>query len=107
MAGGVACIGASLPCRTRQCQAGMQWSGSKEMHMTKHIVLGVGQIGSRVARALVAQGEEVVVVKRSAGDPGIRGVEVKRGDLGDAAFAKSIGRGAAVVYQCTNPAYHR
>ena len=75
--------------------------------MAKHIVLGVGQIGSIVARTLRAQGEEVVVVRRRAGDVVIRGVEVQRGDLADGSFARSIGRGADVVYQCTNPAYHR
>lgn len=74
---------------------------------TKHVVLGVGQIGSRVARALVARGEEVVVVRRSARAVELAGVEVRRGDLGDPSFASSLGRDAAVVYQCTNPAYHR
>lgn len=74
---------------------------------TKHVVLGAGQIGSRVAAALVERGEHVVVVRRSARDAGIAGVEVRRGDLGHLAFARSIGRDAAVVYQCTNPAYHR
>lgn len=75
--------------------------------MGKHIVLGSGQIGSRVAAALAARGEEVLVVRRSARDVGIAGVGVRRGDLGDLAFARSLGRGADVVYQCTNPAYHQ
>lgn len=75
--------------------------------MGKHVVLGVGQIGSQVAAALAARGEEVVVVRRSAGDAGIPGVETRRGDLGDRSFAAGLGRDAEVVYQCTNPAYHR
>lgn len=75
--------------------------------MGKHVVLGAGQIGSMVARTLAERGEEVVLVRRSAAPSPVRGVEVVRGDLADAAFARGIGRGADVVYQCTNPAYHR
>jgi nucleoside-diphosphate-sugar epimerase len=75
--------------------------------MAKHIVLGVGQIGSQLANSLAAQGEEVVVVRRSAGEVAIPGVTVRRGDLADPAFARAVGRGADVIYQCTNPAYHR
>jgi nucleoside-diphosphate-sugar epimerase len=75
--------------------------------MAKHLVLGVGQIGSRIAAALVARGEEVVVVRRREGGAGIPGVIVRRGDLGDPAFAASLGQGVDVVYQCTNPQYHR
>jgi nucleoside-diphosphate-sugar epimerase len=75
--------------------------------MGKHVVLGAGQIGSMVARTLAERGEDVVLVRRSAAPSPVPGVEVVRGDLSDAAFARSVGRGADVVYQCTNPAYHR
>ena len=75
--------------------------------MGKHVVLGAGQIGSRVARTLAERGEEVVLVRRSAAPSPVRGVEVVRGDLSDPTFARHVGRGADVVYQCTNPAYHR
>jgi len=56
---------------------------------------------------LAGRGEEVVVVRRSQGKVEIPGVETRRGDLGDPAFARSLGLGASVVYQCTNPVYHR
>ena len=75
--------------------------------MGKHVVLGAGQIGTMVARTLRARGEEVVFVRRSAAPSPVSGVAVVRGDLSDANFARSVGRGADVVYQCTNPLYHR
>ena len=75
--------------------------------MRHHVILGAGQIGSKLARALVARGERVTVVRRGAGELHIPGVTLRRGDLSDPAFAVEVGKGATHVYQCTNPAYHR
>jgi nucleoside-diphosphate-sugar epimerase len=72
-----------------------------------HVVLGAGQIGSRVAALLLAKGLRVRSVRRSstAGrqQPGL---ETVSGDMTDLAFAEEATRGAAVVYDCMNPAYH-
>ncbi len=70
-----------------------------------HVILGAGQIGTLLAAHLAGQGKRVRVVRRGAGAVPIAGVEVMRGDLLDAAFAREVGRGASVVYQCTNPVY--
>lgn len=75
--------------------------------MRHHVVLGAGQIGTKVAAALAARGERVTVVRRGEGRVNVPGVTLRRGDLSDPAFASEVGKGATHVYQCTNPAYHR
>lgn len=75
-----------------------------------HVVLGSGQIGSALARALSAKGHDVLAVRRSApkGDGGAEpGVRVRSGDVSDPAFAADVARGASVLYQVMSPAYHR
>src|SRR5688572_28001702 len=68
-----------------------------------HVVLGAGQVGARVADLLLARGDRVRVVRR--GEPGAArpGLEWARADLGDPAAAAAACRGAAVLYDCTNP----
>ncbi len=75
--------------------------------MGHHVVLGAGQIGTKIAAELARRGERVTVVRRGAGKLEIPGVTLRRGDLSDPAFAAEVGQGATHVYQCTNPAYHR
>jgi nucleoside-diphosphate-sugar epimerase len=72
-----------------------------------HVVLGAGQVGAKVAEALVSRGHRVRIVRRSAGASPVAGAELVRADLADTAAAVALGRGAVAVYQCTNPAYHR
>jgi nucleoside-diphosphate-sugar epimerase len=73
--------------------------------MGLHVVCGAGQIGTLVARELVTAGQQVRVVRRgkAASAPG---VEVRSGDLADAAFCRQALQGAAVVYHCMNPEYN-
>ncbi len=71
-----------------------------------HVVLGAGQIGSRLAELLLARGHRVRLVKRGAPGAARPNLEWARGDLMDLAFAAEATRGAAVVYDCMNPAYH-
>jgi nucleoside-diphosphate-sugar epimerase len=58
-------------------------------------------------RSLVADGEQVRMVNRSgkASVPG--GVDVARADVFDAERLRDAVKGATVVYQCTNPPYHK
>lgn len=73
-----------------------------------HVVLGSGQIGSALARALVGRGHDVLAVRRSAAKEGAdRGVRTRSGDVSDPAFAAEVARGASVLYHVMNPAYHR
>src|SRR5579872_2821903 len=70
-----------------------------------HVVLGSGQIGSLVARELVARGTPVRVVRRGAPGEMRPGLEWASGDLSDRSFAEEATRRAAVVYDCTSPPY--
>ena len=71
-----------------------------------HVVLGAGQVGSRLAQLLLARGHRVRLVKRGAPGAARPNLEWAQGDLMDRAFAEAATRGAAVVYDCMNPAYH-
>ena len=71
-----------------------------------HVILGAGQIGARIADLLLARGARVRQVRRSVGKPRA-GLEQIAGDITDPAVADAAGRGAAVVYDCMNPAYHQ
>jgi nucleoside-diphosphate-sugar epimerase len=70
-----------------------------------HLVIGAGVIGGRVAQLLADRGEQVSVVSRSGGGP----ADVTRvaGDARDAETMIRLASGAAVIYNCVNPPYHR
>ena len=80
-----------------------------------HVVLGAGQIGTLLVDHLVARGERVRQVRRSASGRGVTGaapsgapradVELVHGDLSDATFARAAIAGADVVYHAVNARY--
>lgn len=72
-----------------------------------HLVVGAGPVGSAVVRRLTAAGESVRVVTRSGSGPDHDLVEKVAADAGDATRLRALASGAAVVYNCVNPAYHR
>jgi nucleoside-diphosphate-sugar epimerase len=67
-----------------------------------HLVVGAGVIGGRVAQLLAARGERVLVVSRRGS--GVAGVAA---DAADAEAMARLAEGAAVIYNCVNPPYHR
>jgi nucleoside-diphosphate-sugar epimerase len=76
-----------------------------------HLVIGAGVIGSRVARLLAERGHQVSVVSRSGSGPAeaahVAGITHVAADARDGeAMARLVG-GAAVIYNCVNPPYHR
>ncbi|MEY4510504.1 MAG: hypothetical protein RLZZ450_2626 [Pseudomonadota bacterium] len=71
-----------------------------------HVVLGAGQIGTRLAQQLRAQGLRVRSVRRSAA-PVAPGIELRAGNIMDLAFAEQALAGASVVYDCMNPSYDK
>ena len=72
-----------------------------------HVVIGgSGGTGSAVVDELLRRGYRVRSVSRRPPQPR-PGVDVISGDLADAVAAIQAVRGAAVVYQCANPTYHR
>ena len=76
-----------------------------------HLVIGAGVIGSRVAKLLAARGEQVTVISRSGAGPAdvTRVADVARvaADARDAEAMARLATGAAVIYNCVNPPYHR
>jgi nucleoside-diphosphate-sugar epimerase len=75
--------------------------GARELH----VVFGAGQVGSILAQQLVAAGKAVRLVRRSAKQVNLDGVQLIRAEAGDRTAAAEAVRGAAVVYHCMNPAY--
>ena len=69
------------------------------------LVIGAGVIGSRVARMLTQGGRRVSVVSRHSSGPA--GVTNLAADAADAEAMARQAQGAAAIYNCVNPAYHR
>ena len=73
--------------------------------MTRHAVLGAGPVGRAIVNSLAQRHIDAVVITRSGTDvPGARAVKVDARD-GDA-LATALA-GADVVYQASQPEYHR
>ncbi|RKE21019.1 NAD-dependent epimerase/dehydratase family protein [Streptomyces sp. TLI_171] len=76
--------------------------------MSKHLVVGAGPVGSATARLLAERGEQVVVVTRTAASARpLDGVTRLHLDAADPAALTAAAEGAAVLYNCANPPYHR
>lgn len=73
--------------------------------MSKHVIVGAGQVGALLATLLSDDGQDVVVVSRSGSGPD--GVTKVSADAGDRDRLTEITRGADVIYNCVNPQYHR
>ncbi|HWH01725.1 MAG TPA: NAD-dependent epimerase/dehydratase family protein [Pilimelia sp.] len=75
--------------------------------MSLHVVVGAGPVGSAVAALLAARGARVRVVTRRGGGPEHPGVERVAADAADPVRLRELTAGAAVLYNCANPAYTR
>lgn len=75
--------------------------------MSHHVVVGSGPVGAATARLLADRGDDVVVVTRSGSGPD--NVRVRRvpADAADTDRLTALTKGAAALYNCANPAYHR
>jgi nucleoside-diphosphate-sugar epimerase len=83
-----------------------------------HVVIGAGAIGSGVARALAASGHRVRIITRSGSGPSgpsrpsgsaslANPRELVAADASDAEVMARLSDGAAAIYNCANPPYHR
>jgi nucleoside-diphosphate-sugar epimerase len=72
-----------------------------------HVVVGAGPIGSGIAQELATQGRRVKVVTRSGSGPDGEGIERIAANAADQAAMSEAAKGAAVIYNCANPPYHR
>jgi nucleoside-diphosphate-sugar epimerase len=72
-----------------------------------HVIVGAGPIGRGVARILVERGDRVRLVSRSGSGPDVAGAERVAADAADAEAMADLCEGAAAIYNCANPPYHR
>ena len=73
--------------------------------MNKHVIVGAGQVGTRLAALLAEQGHAVRLVSRTGNSiPGVDGVSA---DASDRAALVRATHDASVIYNCINPPYHR
>lgn len=69
------------------------------------VVIGAGPVGRAVAAQLVASGHEPTVITRSA--TALDGAHTVGADVSDPVQAVDAIAGATVVFQCSQPPYHR
>jgi nucleoside-diphosphate-sugar epimerase len=75
--------------------------------MQHHLVLGSGPVGSGIAQLLADQGSPVTVFTRSGTGPVHPSITLAKGDAVDAAAIARHAEGAATIFNCANPPYHR
>lgn len=75
--------------------------------MSKHVIVGAGAVGTATATLLADQGHEVRIVSRRGSGPEHPAVERVRADATDADRLAELAGGAAALYNCANPLYHR
>ncbi|MFF4950875.1 NAD-dependent epimerase/dehydratase family protein [Streptomyces chattanoogensis] len=74
--------------------------------MSLHVVIGFGPAGAATARLLVEKGHSVRVITRSGRSPE-PGIEHLALDATDSKRLTEAAQGAAAVYNCAAPPYHR
>src|SRR5437762_4872899 len=72
-----------------------------------HVIVGAGPVGSATAKVLAERGEQVRVVTRSGGGPEHPAIERVAADATDAQRLTTLTEGAAALYNCASPQYHK
>ena len=75
--------------------------------MALHVIVGTGPVGSATAELLAGRGEQVRVISRRGGGPEHPAIERVAADATDADRLSELTAGAAALYNCANPEYHR
>ncbi|MEV0430177.1 NAD-dependent epimerase/dehydratase family protein [Micromonospora sp. NPDC050495] len=75
--------------------------------MALHVIVGAGPVGTATARLLADRGERVRVVTRRGTGPDHPAIERTAADAADTDRLTALTEGAAALYNCANPAYHR
>jgi nucleoside-diphosphate-sugar epimerase len=75
--------------------------------MSLHVILGAGRVGATTAELLADQGERVRLITRHGRGPEHPAIERVAADATDAGRLSELTEGAAALYNCANPLYHR
>lgn len=75
--------------------------------MNHHVIIGAGPVGSGIATLLAGRGESVTVVTRSGTGPDHALITKLKADATDADALGLAAAGAAAIYNCANPPYHK
>jgi nucleoside-diphosphate-sugar epimerase len=75
--------------------------------MSLHVIIGTGPVGSATAALLASRGQTVRLLSRSGTRPDVPGVEAVAADATDTEHLANLVTGAAVLYNCASPPYHR
>jgi nucleoside-diphosphate-sugar epimerase len=75
--------------------------------MSLHVIVGAGAVGTATAQLLAERGERVRVISRRGSGPEHPAIERVSADATDAARLTELSTGAAALYNCANPDYHR
>ncbi len=75
--------------------------------MQHHLVIGSGPVGGGVASELAARGLPVTVVTRSGAGPTHPLITRVKADAADTETIVRLADGAATIFNCANPPYHR
>ncbi|PWR09692.1 NAD-dependent epimerase [Micromonospora acroterricola] len=75
--------------------------------MSLHVIVGTGPVGTATARLLAERGEQVRVISRRGNGPEHPAIERVAADAADTDRLTALTTGAAALYNCANPAYHR
>jgi nucleoside-diphosphate-sugar epimerase len=80
---------------------------TEEKTMALHVIVGAGPVGSATAFELADAGHDVRVITRRGSGPEHPAVQRVAADATDATRLSELTRGAAALYNCANPPYHR
>jgi nucleoside-diphosphate-sugar epimerase len=72
-----------------------------------HVIVGAGPVGTTTALLLADLGHQVRVITRSGSGPTHPNIERIALDASNAAALSKATTGAAAIYNCVNPPYHR
>jgi nucleoside-diphosphate-sugar epimerase len=75
--------------------------------MALHVIVGAGPVGTAAAESLVLAGHRVRMVTRRGTGPSHPEIELIAADATDATRLAALASGAAALYNCANPPYHR
>jgi nucleoside-diphosphate-sugar epimerase len=77
------------------------------MNNPLHVIVGAGSVGTALAHQLVAADSPVRMISRAGSGPTHPSIERVAANAADAVRLTELTQGAAALYNCANPPYHR